>query len=329
VSFADGYPLFAAEDTLAVVLEVPMRTLLRKAKKNPVLPGHLRYVDGDGNEIVLGIDITTRGHSRLEICSFPPLAISLNTDHTGDTLFAGQKKLKIVTHCNKRKEYVSYLHQEYGVYKAYNLLSEHSFRVRMLDVIYRDSEKKRKDDPRPAFFIESDDEAAERLGMEKLKIPSIKVRQLNPAETSIYSIFQYLIANTDWSIRKGPGSEECCHNGKLIGRAGAEDNWIVLPYDFDQAGLINTSYALPALGLGIRSVRSRLYRGRCVHNAQLDATIALFNDRREAIEAALVPQVLSSYKQKTARQYIEEFYSTINDPEELNKEIIEDCLGRS
>jgi hypothetical protein len=329
VSLADGYPLFASADTLDLVLEVPIRTLLRQAKKKPVLPGQLRYVDGDGKEVVLDFDMTTRGRSRLAICSFPPLSISLHDDDTDSSLFAGQRKLKIVTHCNKRSDYLTYLHQEYGIYKAYNLLSDFSFRVRKLNVTYRDSDRKRKDDVREAFFIESEHEAAQRLGMESIKRPSIKVRQLNPEETSIYTLFQYLIANTDWSIRKGPRDEDCCHNGKLIGNPGTQDNWVVLAYDFDQAGIINTSYALPAKGLGIKSVRSRLYRGRCLHNDHLAGAISLFNDRREEIEAALVPQSLSRRKRDSTLSYIEKFYSTINDPESLKKEVLDDCLRGS
>lgn len=58
-----------------------------------------------------------------------------------------------------------------------------------------------------------------------------------------------------------------------------------MPYDFDQAGIINTRYAMPAPQLGIKSVTQRLYRGRCIHNEQLDGVIDLFNERREGLEA--------------------------------------------
>jgi len=323
---ADAYPLFDSADTLELVLEAPIRTLLRKARQKPVLPGRLSYVGADGNSISLDFDITTRGRSRLELCSFPPLSISLNTDETPATLFAGQHKLKIVTQCNKGSAYLAYLLQEYGIYRAYNILSEYSFRVRMLNITYRDSEHKRRDEVHPAFFIESENEAAQRLGMTKIHSQKVKVEQLDPVQTSIFGLFQYLIGNTDWSIKKGPGTEDCCHNGKLIGLPGTQKNWIVLAYDFDQSGLINTKYAMPASGLGIGTVRHRLYRGRCLHNDHLADTISLFNDRRKEIEAELVPQSLPGKMQRSALSYIEKFYATINDSEELNKEIIGACL---
>jgi hypothetical protein len=167
-SRAEDHLLFDSAENLDIILEFPVRTLLKRAKKKPVLQGQLRYVDTNGNEVAIDIDITTRGRSRLEHCSFPPLSVFLNPDQVASTIFAGQEKLKIVTHCNNRSTYLRYLHQEFGIYRTYNLLSEHSFRVRMLNVTYRDIEQKRGDAVKLAFFIESDNEVAKRLGMIKV-----------------------------------------------------------------------------------------------------------------------------------------------------------------
>ena len=323
---ADALPLFDDDAMLNLIIDVPMKTLLKDAKDKPVLPGYLRYVDSSGSEVSIAIDITTRGKSRLEYCTFPPLSITLNRDQVDSTLFAGQRKLKIGTHCRNGTKFLNYQEEEFGIYRAYNELTPYSFRVRKLNITYRDSEGKRKDEVQPGFFIESDDEVADRHGMVVIKSPSIRTNQLDPEQTNIFSLFQYLVANTDWSNKKGPEDEDCCHNGKVIGRAGTEENWIVLPYDFDQAGLINTDYALPARGLRIRSVRTRLYRGRCLFNDRLDDTIKLFNAQRSRIEADLVPQSLSSSGRKSSQKYIEEFYSTINDAQALREDIIGACL---
>ena len=127
---------------------------------------------------------------------------------------------------------------------------------------------------------------------------------------------------------KGPGSEDCCHNGKVIGFSNSDSDWVVLPYDFDQSGIINTVYSMPSEKFDIRSVKQRLYRGRCSHNTQLDATIALFNGKRGEVEAALAPQDLSERSQKSVLRYLESFFKTINDPKKLNKNIIGKCRGR-
>jgi len=326
-SRAENHLLFDSAENLDIVIEFPVRTLLKRARKKPVLPGQLRYVDANGNEVAIDIDITTRGRSRLEHCSFPPLSVFLNPDQVASTIFAGQKKLKIVTHCNRGSTYLRYLHQEFGIYKTYNLVSEYSFRVRMLNVTYRDIEGKRRDDVRLAFFIESDNEVAKRLGMIKIETKTIASHQFDTAQTNIFELFQYMIANTDWAIKKGPGTENCCHNGKVIAKPDAQDNWVVLPYDFDAAGIIETKYALPAAGLGIRTVRHRLYRGRCRHNDYLGQTIQMFNERREDIEIANTSDALSDKARKSTLKYLDVFYETINDPEKLKKQIVDVCRG--
>lgn len=325
-ALAGSYPLFEGGDTLDLVIEAPMKTLLGNASKNPVLPGYVRYVDASGNEASIAIEITTRGKSRLEYCDFPPLSITFDRGELASTLFAGQRKLKIGTHCRKGAKYRNYLEQEFGIYKAYNRLTDYSFRVRKLNVTYRDSAKKRRDEMHPAFFIESDDEAAGRLGMAVIKSPRIRVSQLDARQASIYSLFQYLVANTDWDITKGPGNEDCCHNGKVIGPPGSNENWVVLPYDFDQAGIINTEYALPAPALGIRTVRTRVYRGECPHNKQLDETIALFNAHQGEIESALAPESLTKATLKSTLAFVQAFYATINDGEKLHSQIKSACL---
>lgn len=322
-------PLFSSDELLAITIETGMNTIIRQAEKRPVVDGVLHYIGDDGERITVALTMTTRGKSRLDYCSFPPLSINLKKKDVKDTLFHGQRKLKIVTHCKNGATHERYLFQEYGIYRAFNALTDKSFRVRMLTLTYRDTEGKRKDETHAAFFIERDNEVAERLGMEQLKINEIDPIQLNARHANLFSLFQYMIGNTDWSMIKSPhGESGCCHNGKVIIPPGSTANWIVLPYDFDQAGLINTRYSTPASGLGIRSVRQRVYRGRCLNISELDHNISLFNQRREMVVEALVQPQVQGGSRKNMLGYIDVFYKTINDPKKKQREIVDDCLGR-
>lgn len=327
VGYAAELPLFGLRDVLDITFEVPMDTIVRDADDRPEVNGVMRYTGDDGQMVTLPLTMTTRGKSRLKYCRFPPLTVIVKRKQVKGTLFEGQKKLKLVTQCRNGSTFERYLHQEFGIYRAFNVLSEHSFRVRMLRATYLDAEGKRKDEVQPGFFIESDNEVAARLGMEKLKVSRINSAQLDPAHASKFSLFQYLIANTDWSMIKGPGNESCCHNGKVIIRPGAQDGWMVLPYDFDQAGLINTRYSMPADGLGIRTVRQRLFRGRCRNIIQLPDTIATFNEQRAAIEAELLPVALEGSSRRGAVGYIDDFYKIINDAQQRRKKIEDKCIG--
>ena len=324
---ADDLPLFASDEVLDIVFEAPMNTIVREADERPEVEGVLHYTADDGQTVTLPLSMTTRGKSRLAYCHFPPLSINLKRKETDGTLFAGQNKLKVVTRCRRGSTFERYLHQEHGIYQAFNAVSEYGFRVRRLNVTYRDSEGKRDDETQFAYFIESDNEVAARTGMEKLKVSKIDSAQLDPAHENKFALFQFLIANTDWSVIKGAAEESCCHNGKVIITPGSVIGWIVLPYDFDQAGLINAKYSMPAEGLGIRSVRQRLFRGRCRNIDQLDDTVALFNERRAAIEAALLPEALDNRSRKSAARYIDDFYEIMNEPKDRQKIVADKCIG--
>jgi hypothetical protein len=324
---ADDSPLFSSDTPLDLLFEFPVRTIVRKAESRPVVEGSVSYADESGQPTRIELTMTTRGKSRLELCQFPPLSADFKKQQRKGTLFAGQKKLKIATLCKNNDTYLRYLLQEYGIYRAFNALTEKSFRVRMINATYRDLEGKQKDLTASAFFIESDDEVADRLGMQTQDVSIINPPQLDPEHASLSALFQYLVANTDWSSLRGPGEEGCCHNGKVLVRPGSASGWLVIPYDFDQSGIINTKYSMPADGLGIRSVRQRIYRGRCLHLDKLDSVIALFNARRANIEAALLPAELQGKFRNATVEYIDEFYRIINDPAQRMEQIESRCVG--
>ena len=319
--------LFECDTPLEFTLELPMKTLLRRAEDRPVLDGKLHYTDQLGEQLEFDVQVTTRGHSRLEICKFPPLSVIFEKKQVKGTIFAGQKKLKIVTQCRSGASYLDYLRHEYGIYRAYSVVAEPSFRARMLSITFRDSQGKRKDEEHVAFFIESIKEVAARLDKEPVKLNKIAPVHLDPANSSIYELFQFLIANTDWSKTKGPGDEECCHNGKVLREPESELGWFVLPYDFDQAGLINVPYAVPHERLPIRHVRQRLFRGRCEFIDRLEDTIELFNRERMAIEAALASGGISGKRQGAQADYVARFYDIINDPEDRERYVEDRCRG--
>lgn len=326
-SHAQDDPLFLSDEPLAITVEMPMKVIIKDAEDKPVVEGIMRFTGADGTEVAVEMTMTTRGRSRLDYCHFPPLKMNIKKQQAKGTLFAGQNKLKIVTHCRKGDLHVRYLRQEFGIYKAYNELTDFSFRARWITVTYKDSAGKEDDEVHDAFFIESRRELTERHNREPVMANRVNSSFLDPVESSRYALFQYLIANTDWSMIKGPGEEGCCHNGKILMEAGTSSNWVVVPYDFDQAGLINTRYAMPADGLHIRSVRQRVYRGRCRHNPQLEDTMAQFNDKRAALERHLVPAEISKKSQKTAKKFVDAFFDIINKPKKHQRAFYGSCVG--
>jgi hypothetical protein len=322
--FAEELPLFATDEPLDIVIEIPLKTILRDAASRPVVDGTAAYINTAGEPVSLPIKVSTRGRSRLTVCQFPPLSLDVKKKTAADTVFVGQKSLKIVTHCRSHSKFRNYLLQEYGIYKAFTVLTDVSFRVRLLHITYRDAEGKLAEIRERGFLIESINEVARRTGLERQKVKEVSVDQLDPRHSTLAAVFQFMVGNTDWSVKLAPDEANCCHNGRVLGLEGSESGWRVVPYDFDQTGIINPGYAEPARQLGIRSVRQRLFRGRCAHNDELDEVITVFNERRAELEAALLVEGIRN--RKSAASYIASFYKTINDPGARARSIDNRCL---
>lgn len=327
MSRASAELLFDSSDTLHITIEAPMRQLIQKRERKPEFDGEIRYQDESGNEQVVPVKIASRGNSRLATCDFPPIRLTVDTGKAYGTVFAGQRKLKVVTQCERSSYAKDWLLLELGIYQAYNVITDYSFRVRRLQVTYQDSESERWKRSQPAFVIESIGAVALRLQRKSIRPPNVDVKQYSVVESAHNFLFQYLIGNTDFAIKRGPSGEGCCHNGRVLAASGTQNDWVVLPYDFDQAGLINTKYALPSKQFSISKVTTRLYRGFCAHNDALRDSMTLFNERREGITAVLISPELKKRKFERAHQFVDMFYETINDPDQFYDKILNKCRG--
>ncbi|MDH3440982.1 MAG: hypothetical protein OEM63_09535 [Gammaproteobacteria bacterium] len=320
-------PLFASDEALGISIEAPLRNLIRNKSRKNEYDAVVRYVNDQGEQVTLDAKISARGNARLGSCDFPPIRLEFDPEKTAGTVFDGQRRLKMVTHCQRGSDGTRWVLQEYGIYRAYNVITDFSYRVRKLDVTYQDSKSARWNRNAPAFFIEATGQAADRLGMDSIRPPEVKTEQYELVETTNLMLFQYLIANTDFSVKRGPEGEGCCHNARIIAPKGAQAGWVVLPYDFDQAGIINTDYSATDRRLGIRVVTTRLYRGFCWQNEPLKDAISMFTDKREAITAALIPDEIPASRHARIRRYVDRFYDTINDPAELQENLLAKCRG--
>ena len=97
VGFADGAPMFDSDERLDITIEFPLRDLMRNAADRPTADGVAHYTDVSGAVVSVPVKMSTRGRSRLAVCRFPPLALSVNKNAAAGTVFEGQKSLKMVT----------------------------------------------------------------------------------------------------------------------------------------------------------------------------------------------------------------------------------------
>ena len=312
----DAAPLFDSHEVLELTLEGPLESVFKeRSQESTEYPAAVSYVDASGQAVRVDLDLSTRGRRRLDprICRFPPLRFDFPKSKVMETIFAGQDKVKLVTHCrDDRDEYEQYVLQEYLVYRVFNILSDLSFRVRLARITYVDLEESRDPLTRYAFLIEHKNRMAERNGWEILEVPAIDPVFFDPNQLGLVEVFQYMIGNTDWSAFRAPrGEPECCHNTKAVGPVAGPA--FSVPYDFDQSGVVSTRYASPDKRFGLRNVRQRLYRGICRPQEDLAQTVATFNEHREAIYALYRGQAnLDPERLERMLEYYDDFYEVIN-----------------
>src|SRR5207253_3783101 len=246
-----------------IVIQAPVASLAHNRENKTAIAGTLTDPSGQNLPISLALRGITRRTS--EVCDFPPLRVDFTAPPPPTSLFAGQKKLKLVTHCRNSASFQQYVLLEYAAYRMFNLLSPRSFRVRLANIDYRDANG-RPIVSRVGYFLEDLSDVARRNGMKVVHAGErIPVEYLSPPDAGRYALFQHMLSNHDWSMRAGPVGKDCCHNAELIGLA-APGQAIPVPYDFDFSGYVNAPYATAPAELTITDVRQRFYRGYCIHN---------------------------------------------------------------
>jgi hypothetical protein len=315
-------PLFAASDPIHLTITAPLPGLMRSRGKGSVT-GTLADPTGQA----LPVSFKLRGITRRtkETCDFPPLRVDFTTPPPASPLFAGQKHLKLVTHCRKSSDFDQYVLLEYAAYRMYNLLTPNSFRVRLANIDYRNPDGS----PiisRIGFFLEDLGDVAKRNGVREVHAGTrIPVDFLTPTDAARYALFQHMISNHDWAMNAGPAGDECCHNAKLIGTAAA-GSAVPVPYDFDFSGLVNAPYAVAPDVLKIDRVTERVYRGYCAHNAQAFAVAREMRAAQPQI-IGLLGQVpgLSPKKQQTAAAFLARFFADIATDADVGAKVLNRC----
>ena len=327
VTAANGEtPLFASSEPIRITIAGPLSSIAR-TRAASIEPGTVT-VAGTGQP--LAITLEPRGITRRQsdVCQFPPLWVRFSSPPPAQSVFAGQKALKLVTHCRNSDSFQQYVLLEYATYRMFNALSPASFRVRLATIDYVDGGG-RPMATRYGFFIEDLKDVARRNGMQEAKLPErIPISSLSPRHAALYAMFQHMIANHDWSMRAGPAGDECCHNAKLIAPArGVAAGVVPIPYDFDFSGLVNAPYATPPEALKISNVRQRQYRGYCGMNGEAYAVAVQFKAAKPQILAALTSTPgLQPRTIQRATAYLDGFFADIASNDTVLAKVLKSCL---
>jgi hypothetical protein len=289
-------------------------------EESEFIPGKISYYLPDSVFIEKSIKIGIRGKSRREQCIHPPLRIDFSDSLYGVDLFNAARKIKLVSECQGAGKFENYINREYLIYKIYEKITDISFKTYLVNITFIDLANNKRTYDSPGFFIEDLDDLAKRLNAIEIKIQGLKPGNLDSVNFDKMALFQYMIGNTDWHVQN-------LHNIRLIKfNDYARPDAIAVPYDFDYAGLVNASYAVPAPNLPIVNVRERYYLGPCRNPEQYSSLLKIFNEKKGEIYSVINEfGSLTRFDRNDVTKFIDGFYKIIENDKSAGRKIFINC----
>jgi hypothetical protein len=299
---------FTQDSVIKVTLQTDLKKLAAQKTKVAYQDASITWhnADSTGN-VTEPVRVRLRGNFRRENCGIASMMIDFETGMEKSRL-KNFEQLKFVAPCNRKSEGDDLVLKEYLVYKIYNLITDKSFRVRLMQMTFEDKAMKVKPYTNYSFAIEPIDDLAKRNNSHEEDSVVFQTVETNKIHTTMVSIFQYMIGNTDWSIPN-------FHNIKLI--ISNDSPWIrpfVVPYDFDYCGAVNAAYAVPQEMLNIEKVTDRVYRGFPATIEEIRPIIALFQQKEPEIFKIIDDfKLLDPDHKLMMSNFLKEFFFIIKD----------------
>ncbi len=313
-----SFGLFMQDEILDIKLAFDIGTFMKEKPEDEYLDAKIIIYTGENDSISGKIKVSARGNYRRRTCDFPPIMLNLEDLKTAYSDLDDLKKVKLVSHCKPTQQYQDYVLREYLAYKIYNLITDCSFRVRLLNISYYDNTFDSLYTKKIGFILEPVDFLEKRFGVDEIEEIEIRQEYVEKDLLLKLSVFEYLIANSDWAV-------PLIHNLKVFGDEESLENVIAVPYDFDYSGWVNTDYSVARKDLGLEKITDRAFFGPCSseeeYRAVLDYYLGLENNIIEMIEDF---EYLKGQERNDLIRFVSSFYRLYRKDKIINI-FIEQC----
>ncbi len=290
-------------DNLSVDLHIDFDTLLATKLDESYWDG--RLVIKESGEELLDIEMRarTRGNMRKKICDLPPLKIDFNKKALKKLGYAPLDKIKLVVPCLDDSQKTDYLFREYLVYKMYEEIDTLALRTKLIDLRVFDTNGDTLHVP--AFILEDEENYSRRIGGEIVESGVIRSEGLNRQSYLRLAFFQYLIANSDWSISGR-------HNINTI-KFEHMDRLVAAAYDFDYCGIVNQEYSNSAHAFPRVDMDQKKIRLKQISRDEIRDLLAFYNPKKKTLmRMCEEADYLSEESKDRFVSVIRSFYATIN-----------------
>lgn len=312
-------PLFKNDKLLEIELRTNFSNLLNDVGENRKY--HKCEIRLHGNEEAfankLEVEVMTRGNfrRRKQNCDFPPLRFKIPTEKAKGTEFEGQSKLKYVSHCKSNiDDFEQNTIKEYLIYKMYNLVDDHSFRVRLsqvtfIDTLTNDSLKKF------GFFLEDKNDLATRNGKVIQNYKNLRQYNILRKNIVMLSLFQLMIGNSDWDISR-------LHNIHILS-VDEQAIPVAVPFDFDWAGIVNQAYFTLDTKIAPDAKYKRRFKGYRWSDQEFETAFSDLNELKDLfLDLISECEYLNEENKNACINYILKFYDLINSKKDVKGVIL-------
>jgi len=316
-----SFRLFEDQNPLEITLRLDLTTYLRTKPKKGYIKANLTFHLSKTDSVSKDIRFKTRGEFRNQYCSYAPIELNFKDANFGYSDLNRISKLKLVPLCKTGSINENYVLREYLTYKMFQVFTDTSFRVRLLNINYIDTEKKKKSVRQIGFFIEPVEFLTARTNSIQVNLETLDQKSIIPTIMDRLAIFNYMIGNYDWAVPKQ-------HNVKVIKPLvySPSGRVIAIPYDFDWTGLVNADYAIPAEIIGTQNVRERIFLGVCRSREVYQKDLEVFTNKKEELYKVINDfPFLSQKDKKDMNGYLDGFYNQLAGRKEILDILLSSC----
>ena len=262
-------------------------------------------------QVFLELDgrVRARGNVRKKVSYFPPVKIDFKKSELDSLGFEKTDKLKMVFPCDKHPKNQEILFKEFLVYELYNLIDSNYLRTKLVDVTLH---WKGKDKYQfTGVLIEDEKEYARRMDLKIVEKGSLPPAALHRTSFLKMVFFQYMIANTDWSVKSR-------HNLEMV-KLPEFPRVVAMPYDFDYSGFVGQHYAVPSPNIPIDNIHERyFFDAYRVSVAEYEQMVQYYlSIEKELYAVCDNASYMSAKTISESKKYLKSFFDMLRDSKEL------------
>ncbi|NNF33635.1 MAG: hypothetical protein HKN68_05980 [Saprospiraceae bacterium] len=290
--------------------------MIKKKYDEIYQPAKVIIENPDGKIILeLPARLRARGNMRKKVCRYPPIKVDFSKSDLDSIGFHKNDKLKVVFPCKDRDSDQEMLYKEKVLYDIYTAIDSNSIRAFRIDIVLMEEGKEKNHFV--GIIVEDEAEYARRKNAIIVEKGKLRAASLERVPFLKMDFFQYMIANTDWSIANK-------HNVEMVKLPDLQ-RVVSLPYDFDYSGFVGQRYAVPHESLPIESVHDRYFFSYKVSDAEFNAMVNYYASMEDEINAIIDGATYMKEKTiKQSKEYLESFFKALKNPDRMKKRMLRD-----